>query len=247
MEWRDEGMLLGLRRYGESSAILDVLTAGHGRHAGLVRGARAKGMAAVLQPGAQLSLEWRARLADHLGHFRVDPIAGRAGAILTDRPRLAALNAICGLLVTMLPEREPQPGLYEATIALADRLARAEPNWAADYACWELDLLTTLGFGLDLAACAATGQSDELAYVSPRTGRAVSRAAGAEWAGRMLRLPVFLIGGAASPDDAAVDDALTLTGWFLLNWACPAIEREALPESRTRLADLIARAAGRRL
>lgn len=243
MDWRDEGVLLGVRRHGESAAILDVLTAAHGRHTGLVRGARSKGMAAVLQPGAQLSLEWKARLAEHLGHYTVDLVAGRAGGILSERDRLAGLNAMCGLLSAFLPEREPEPELYTATVGLADGIAGTDPGWGADYARWEALLLATLGFGLDLSRCASTGETDELVYVSPRTGRAVSRAAGAEWADRLLALPSFLGAGGAPADETALHDALTLTGWFLTHRACPAVEREALPESRTRFADIVARRA----
>lgn len=241
MEWRDEGMLLGVRRHGESAAILDVLTAGHGRHTGLIRGARSKGMAAALQPGTQLSLEWRARLPEHLGHYTIDPVTARAGAILSDRLRLAALSALCGLVSAFLPEREPEPVFYARTIDLADRIARPGHEWGAAYARWEADLLAILGFGLDLGSCAATGATDDLVWVSPRTGRAVSRTAGAPYEERLLPLPAFL----ATDDPAepqALNDALTLTGWFLTHRACPAIDRDALPESRQRLAALVARA-----
>ena len=242
MDWQDEGLLLSVRRHGESSAIIEVLTAAHGRHAGLVRGARSKAMAPALQPGAQLALSWRARLAQHLGHYRVEPIAGRAGAIMGDPGRLAALNAVGALLVAFLPEREPNPDLYHATVALADALAAGEPDWPARYAGWELALLEALGFPLDLGRCAATGGTSDLAHVSPRTGRAVSREAGAEWSDRLLPLPAFLR-GAAEPDARSVVEALALTGHFLEAWVCPAFERARLPDARGRLVALLGRRA----
>ncbi len=159
MEWRDQGILLWVRRHGETSVIIEVLTPERGRHAGLVRGGAGKTQGPVLQPGAQLSLEWNARLADHLGAFRVDLIRARAAAIMADRRTLAALNAVSALLVRLLPEREPNPEVYAATLGLVDALVGADPRWPARYAAWELTLLEALGFGLDLASCASTGRA----------------------------------------------------------------------------------------
>lgn len=247
MEWRDEGILLCGRRHGESSVIIDVLTSRLGRHAGLVRGGAGRTHGPVLQPGAQLSLEWSARLADHLGTFRVDLIRARAAAIMADRDTLAALNAVSALLVRLLPEREPNPTVYAATLALLDALGGADRRWPVRYAAWELTLLEALGFGLDLGSCAATGQRDELVYVSPRSGRAVSRAAGAPYAASMLPLPRFLIGGrppetapGMTPGMTEVREALRLTGFFLETRACPAFELGQLPGARTRLVRLLA-------
>lgn len=240
MEWRDQGILLSVRRHGESSAIIEVLTATQGRHAGLVRGGAGRTQGPVLQPGAQLSLEWNARLADHLGTFRVDLIRGRAAAIMADRGALAALNAVSALLVRLLPEREPNPEVYAATLALVDALGRVDPAWPVLYAAWELALLEALGFGLDLGSCAATGAEADLAYVSPRSGRAVSRAAGAPYAERLLPLPEFLLGGAAAlPGMADVCHALRLTGFFFETRVCPAFALDALPGARLRLVRLL--------
>ena len=238
MDWRDEGILLAVRPHGESSAIIETLTREHGRHAGLVRGGKGARLAPALQPGTQLALEWRARLAEHLGHFRIEPVRSRAAAIMADRAALAALNAIGALLVTLLPEREPNEPVYHGTVALADALAEAAWDWPARYARWELDLLTALGFGLDLASCGATGATEDLAYVSPRSGRAVSHEAGGAWADKLLPLPGFLIGPGA-PTIGAVREALRLTGFFLEHRACPALGRDALPEARGRLVRLL--------
>ena len=242
MDWQDEGILLAVRPHGESSVIIEALTRAHGRHAGLVHGGQGARLSPVLQPGAQLALEWRARLAEHLGHYRVEPLRSRAAAIMGDAAALAALNAVGALIVAFLPEREPDPALYEETLALADALAARAPDWPVAYARWELSLLAALGFGLDLSRCAATGTTEELVYVSPRSGRAVSRAAGAAWADRMLPLPGFLL-GRGRPTIGAVREALRTTGHFLAERACPAFEREAVPEARARLVRLLDRHA----
>jgi len=234
MDWRDEGILLAVRGHGESSVIIETLTRDHGRHAGLVRGAKGARLAPALQPGTQLVLDWRARLAEHLGHFRIEPVRSRAAAIMADRTALAALNAIGALLVTLLPEREPNRPVYDLTVDLADALAVGAWDWPARYAHWELELLTALGFGLDLDACGATGVTENLVYVSPRTGRAVSREAGGAWADKLLPLPGFLIGRGPA-GIGAVREALRLTGFFLEHRACPALAHDALPEARARL------------
>jgi DNA repair protein RecO (recombination protein O) len=237
MDWRDEGILLAVRPHGESAAIIETLTREHGRHSGLVQGGKGKTLSPVLQPGTQLSLEWRARLSEHLGHFRIEPVRSRAAAIMADRAALGALNAIGALLVTLLPEREPNREVYDQTLDLTDALAAGEWDWPARYAHWEVGLLSALGFGLDLSRCGATGVTTDLVYVSPRSGRAVSREAGGAWADKLLPLPGFLIGH-GQPTIGAVRESLRMSGWFLEHWACPAFEREALPEARTRLTRL---------
>jgi len=234
MEWRDEGLLLSVRKHGEGNAIIDVLTAEHGRHSGLVRGGAGSGLGPVLQPGAQLALDWRARLPEHLGNFQVEPLRSRAAPIMADRGRLAALNAMSALTSVTLPEREPNGAVFKACVELADALGEGAPDWPGDYARWEVGLLAALGFGLDLSRCAATGTRHDLIYVSPRTGRAVSRKAGGPWADRLLPLPGFLI-GRGQLSIGAVREALRMTGHFLESWLMPALELKALPLARTRL------------
>jgi len=188
MEWSDEGVLLTARRHGEGAALIDVFTAAHGRHAGLVRGGGRRQMAPVLQPGAQLSLTWRARLAEHVGTYRVEPLRGRLGAVMGDRLALAGLEAMTGLLVRALPERASHPDLFEHTVTVMDLMPVTEA-WPLAYLQWELALLEAMGFGLDLSRCAVTGVRSGLRYVSPRTGRAVSAEGAGARADRLLALP----------------------------------------------------------
>ncbi|MEM1316592.1 MAG: DNA repair protein RecO [Pseudomonadota bacterium] len=238
LEWRDEGILLSARRHGESAAILEILTAEHGRHAGVAPGGGSRRQAPILQPGAQLQVEWRARLEEHIGSWRVDPIRSRAAALMADRKALAAMGALGALCLAFLPEREPLPELYARTLTLVDALGREE-GWEALYALWELELLSELGFGLDLSECAATGGNDQLVWISPRSGRAVSAAAGAPYEDRLLPLPGFWFG--APPLPGAVSASLRTTGFFLAERAAPAFGRDALPEARARLVALLDR------
>lgn len=242
MDWRDEGVLLSVRRHGEGSAIIEVFTAAHGRHSGVVRGGGARRMAPILQPGAQLQVEWRARLEDHLGMFVVEPLRSRAAAIMADRCALAVLGSVVALL-HWLPEREAHARLYTRTIVILDQLG-AGSCWHADYVRWELDLLAEMGFGLDLRNCAANGSTGDLIYVSPRTGRAVSRSGGVGWHDRLLPLPSFLLEDRAQVATIAATDleaGLKLTGFFLETWLVPAIGAARLPEARARVADAMLR------
>ncbi|GGA05875.1 DNA repair protein RecO [Neptunicoccus cionae] len=239
MEWRDEGVILSARRHGESSVILEVLTKTHGRHAGVVRGGASRKLAPVLQPGNQVEVEWRARLEEHLGGFHVELLRSRS-AIMGDRAALAALGAICALGGFALPERMELPEIYTRTIDLVDALEAGE-GWQADYAIWELMLLEELGYGLDLGSCAATGTTQELVYVSPKSGRAVCRSSGLAYADRMLPLPVFLQLEGAEPEAADILAALKTTGYFLERWLAPALGNRPLPEARGRLVQLLTR------
>ena len=240
MDWRDQGMLLSVRTHGETSAIIEVFTAQHGRHAGVVRGGVSRKIAPILQPGAQLDVSWRARLEDHIGAFTVEPLQSRT-AVLADRLALLGLNAVCALLQFVLPEREPHPALYVTSLALMDALAAGD-DWVPLYLRWEMALLEELGFGLDLGRCAVTGSREDLAFVSPKTGRAVSREGAGEWAARLLPLPGVLMGqGGGSPTE--LSDGLRTTGHFLEHRVAPALGDRALPEARRRLVEALARAA----
>ncbi len=215
MEWHDEGLVLGVRRHGETSALVDVLTREHGRHSGLVRAGRSRRLRPVLQPGNQVALTWRARLEDHLGTFTVEPLTMRLAALIDDPGKLAALTSLTALC-RLLPEREPHARLYEAAGIVLAALEEGD-HWPALMVRWELGLLDELGFGLDLTRCAASGSVDDLIYVSPRSARAVSAGAGAVWHDKLLKLPAFLLGsqaGQATGEDIAA--GFRLTGHFLM-------------------------------
>jgi len=241
MEWRDQGVLLAVRKHGENSAIIEVFTAEHGRHAGVVRGASSRKMTPVLQPGAQLDVTWRARLADHLGSYNVEPLRSRAAAVMADRLTLSALNSICALLAFALPEREAHAALYQRSVTLFDLLGNTE-GWPLAYLRWELALLEDLGFGLDLRRCAVNGSRDDLAYVSPKSGRAVSTEGAGEWADRLLPLPLCLLGQGPAPDSEIID-GLRLTGHFLTHWLAHSLGNKPLPAARQRFVDIYMRHA----
>lgn len=213
MEWRDEGVILSVRRHGETSAIAEILTAGHGRVMGLVRGGRSKQQRPVLQAGNAVQAVWRARLEEQLGTFTLEPLDLKAGAIMVEPFRLAGLATLTAL-AQLLPEREPHRRVYDALRIVLDAIDD-DAVWPALLVRWELGLLDELGFGLDLSKCAATGRLEHLVYVSPKSGKAVSEDAGAPFRDRLFRLPAFLReGGAAAPAHDVVD-GLKLAAWFL--------------------------------
>src|ERR1700761_1245415 len=219
MEWTDEGIVLGVRRHGESSAIVELLTRGHGRHLGLVRGGASSRMRPLLQPGNSVTAVWRARLDEHLGMY-----APLEGTRLRAASLLASSHAVYGVthlaaLARLLPERDPHEDIYEMLEQTLDDFDDAG-GAAVHLVRFELAMLTELGFGLDLENCAATGETTDLIYVSPKSGGAVSRAAGEPWRDRLLRLPSFLRQeedqGEGGWSDQDLQDGFQLTGLFLL-------------------------------
>ncbi len=214
MEWHHTGIILSVRRHGENNAIADIITRELGRWKGLVRGGRSRAMRPVLQPGNSVDATWRARLEDHLGTFAIEPRRFRAAALIDDPFRLAGLTTLTEL-AQILPEREAHIGVYDAFEMVLDALTE-DDVWPALMVRWELGLLDDLGYGLDLSACAATGSSDDLIFVSPKSGRAVSASAGEPYRDRLLVLPAFLSGrGGSSPVPADIVNAFRLTGHFL--------------------------------
>lgn len=242
MEWKDKGVILGVRRHGEASVIVEAMTSEHGRHLGLVRGGRSSRMRPVLQPGNSVELTWRARLDAHLGQYVVEADRLRAATLMDSAIGLYGLQ-LMGAHLRLLPERDPHPELYRAGLVILDHLD--EPHKAARLMIrFELALLEELGFGLDLSRCTATGRTDQLIYVSPRTGRAVSSEAGEPWAGKLLALPPFLAGGAMSDDPVhltrQIGEGFALAGYFLTRnvWDArgvrPPSEREGFVAAVTK-------------
>lgn len=237
MEWTDRGIVLSARKHGEGSAVVSALTAGHGRHAGLVRGAKRAG--GTYEPGNLIAIRWRARLEDHLGNYSAELTHSFAAAILDDPLRLSALIAACALADAALAERETHAKIFESLAALLALLeSGSDAEWRAAFVRFEIDLLRDLGFGLDLSRCAATGTPDDLAYVSPKTGRAVSRKAGAPYCAKLLPLPAFLVAEAKTASLEETVEGLRLTGYFLDRHVF-APHGHALPAARARLIDRI--------
>ncbi len=232
MDWQEDGIILSVRKHGESSAILNVLTESKGRHAGLVRGGSGKRLRGVLQPGNKVQASWRARLPEHLGNFTIEPLHAYAAAAMADADRLAALSSACALIEAALPEREAHPAIMEGFEIFLKAL-EDDSVWPVIYVKWEIGLLAELGFGLDLSHCAATGATEDLTYVSPRSGRAVSTAAAGPYKERLLSLPAFLLDSNATP---SIRDGLMLTGYFLENHVFQHRDME-MPAARRRLAD----------
>jgi DNA repair protein RecO (recombination protein O) len=238
MHWSDEGVILSVRQHGETAAVVEVLSRVHGRYLGLVHGGRSKRLRPVLQTGNHVDVTWKARLDEQLGFFTLELRRGFAAEIMHDGSALAALSSMA-MLVRLLPERDPHPNLFEITLFLLGFLD--DPDvWPALMVRWELALLDDLGFGLDLKQCAATGRNDDLVWVSPKSGRAVSASAGEPYRDRLLRLPGFLIGregGITGPDDVA--DGFRLTGHFLETRVLSPRDM-VIPEVRGRMITAIA-------
>jgi DNA repair protein RecO (recombination protein O) len=240
MNWTDEAIVLSARKHGEHAAIVQLLTRQHGRHAGLVRGGAGSRARGLYQPGNRVMASWRARLAEHLGTLSCELVAAPAATLLDDPLPLAGLTAACAVAETTLPEREAHPRLYDRFLGLLEILA--DGRWPVAYVEWELLLLADLGYGLDFSACAATGRIDDLAFVSPKSGRAVSKDAGAPYHGRLLALPAFLLGRDDEPGPRAVVEGLALTGYFLETQVYAALDRP-VPAARTRFVDRLQRLA----
>ncbi len=242
MHWTDSAVVLSVRRHGEHSAIVSALTAKHGRHAGLVRGAFGKSKRGILQPGNAIQASWRARVAENLGTLDVELVRPWSAYVLDDPLRLAALNAACAVADAALPEREAHQPVYDGFLVFLSSLEK-EDSWPQVYVRWELGLLGELGFGLSLDRCASTGQRENLVYVSPKSGRAVSAEAGNPYRDRLLPLPAFLsdrrsdVNGDSTFQE--VMDGLRLCGFFLERHVF-ANRRHGEPQARQRLVELLA-------
>ncbi|SIP93030.1 DNA replication and repair protein RecO [Rhizobium sp. RU35A] len=214
MQWQDEGIIIGVRRHGETSVVAELMTRQRGRHMGMVRGGRSRSMQPLLQAGNRVDAVWRARLDEHLGDFRLEPLHLRAARLMENATSVYGVQAM-GALLRLLPERDPHPHLFEALDVILDHMD--DPAGAGElFVRFELAVLNDLGFGLDLTACAATGTSEDLVYVSPKSGRAVCRTAGAPYADRLLTLPAFLVAPSSQRlDRHALASAFRLSGFFL--------------------------------
>ncbi len=241
MQWSDEGVILSVKAHGETAAVAEIFTRAHGRHLGLVHGGRSRRLRPVLQTGNHIDATGKARLAEHLGHVNVELRKGYAAQAMDDPLTLSGLSSLCAL-AHLLPERDPHPNLFEITLFVLGYLDDADV-WPALMVRWEMALLDELGFGLDLNSCASTGAKEDLIYVSPKSGRAVSAEAGEPYKDRMLSLPAFLGKGRQGPATPAdVLAGLELTGHFLETRVL--LPREmVMPQARQRFVELMGRRA----
>lgn len=242
MEWSGEGYILSVQKHGETSAIIDTITRDHGRRQGLIRGGVSRRMRPVLQAGNYVSLTWRARLSDHLGYFNAEPITTHAAALMEDRLSLAGLNALCALSRVLLPEREAYPAVFDGFHIIVENLT--DPDvWPALFLSWEMGVLKTLGYGLDLTRCAASGVRDNLTHVSPRSGRAVSAQAAEPYLDKLFPLPDFMRGSEFMGEKShipprSIGQGFALTGYFLetrVQWSV----NKSLPKARERMFNLL--------
>lgn len=234
--WEDQGIVLSVRSHGESGAIISLLTENNGRHAGYIRGVHSSKMRGVIEPGNLVDARWQARVSDNLGSYMLEPLRSYSPQIMTDPYKLGALQSACALCDFALPEREGHAGLFHGLIALFETLDTE--IWGAAYIMWEIAFLRELGFSLDLTKCAGGGDNNSLAYVSPKTGRAVSYEAGEQYKDKLLELPAFLKpnGGPAETEDVYI--GLKMTGYFLEHWAFTH-HTKGVPEERLRFFDRI--------
>ena len=236
MDWSDDAIIIGTRKYGEADALVDVLSHQKGRYCGFVRGGMGRRQRGIMQIGNEVHATWRARLEANLGTLSLELTRARAAGLFDHPARLAALSSAAALLLATLPEREPHPRVFQALQGVLDLLAADDienRDWGVAMIHFEAGLLGDLGFGLDLKSCAATGQADDLVYVSPRTGRAVSTEGGAPYKTKLLALPAFLL-GEAEATNADLRNGFALTGHFLERHVLAAVGRP-LPEARARL------------
>jgi DNA repair protein RecO (recombination protein O) len=242
MDWNDDAIVLSARKHGESSAIVTLLTRGHGRHLGLVRGGAGRRARGLYQPGNKLHATWRGRLADHLGAYSCEMTQAVAADLLEDPLRLAALSSACAVSEAALPEREIHAPVYNGLEILLTALGDDEGNtWPTVYVKWELGLLQELGFGLDLSQCAVTGSTEDLTHVSPKTGRAVSAGAAAPYRDKLLELPGFMLPGGQVGEADEITASLKVTGYFLDRHVFSQRRDPKPPDARNRYIDRLRR------
>ncbi len=233
--WTDKGLIIALRPHGEGGAVVSILTENHGRHAGYVHGAQSSKKRAMLEIGTDVAIDWQARTSDQLGTYKLEQIKNWSGAVIDHSHRLSSLLSACHLCELALPEREKHTELYHGTCALFEMLP--QDIWGEAYVMWEIALLGELGFAIDLSTCAAGGDSEDLIYISPKTGRAVSREGGAAYKDKLLPLPDFLKKNNHGSNLLGTEEdlltGLNLTGYFLEHIVF-AQHSKGIPEARLR-------------
>lgn len=247
MHWNDTAIILSARKHGENSAVVRVLGREQGVAAGVIKGINSKTNRGIVQPGNIVSASWQARLPEHLGTFKLELLEATTAFLMQDAKRLTALTAATAIIESALPERHPYPRLYRLFYDFLRDL-KTNDHWAADYVSLELDILAEAGFGLDLSECAATGVREDLCYVSPKSGRAVSRTAGEPYKDKLFPMPAFWLekGQKNAPNPAEILAGLDITGYFLDHWLLTPHHRK-LPAARSRLMEMMTNPHDRQL
>ena len=240
MNWTDEGLLLSVNPHGEKSAIIQVLTRTKGLHAGIIQNAFSRKMSSTLQPGSQLHLNWSSRLEEHLGSYKVDLLKTRADIFLGNKLALDVFNSLSSLCISILAERDPMPEFYKITVKFLDQIVN-QANWEFLYLDWELQLLTSIGYGLDLKKCVATGTTDNLFYISPKSGKAVCKEKGLKYDKKLLRFPDILKDKKKDNEFSRSEllAGLSITGFFLKKWLTYSFQNKQTMKIRQRLIDTL--------
>jgi DNA repair protein RecO (recombination protein O) len=240
MQWSDEGIIISFKKHGENSAIIHMLTKAHGLHAGMINSITTHKVKAIYQAGNIVSATWKARLSEHIGSYNAEMLEAISNALLVDNLRLTALNSICSIIFFSLPEREPEEEIFEALYSLLHLLKNNDDSWLKSYVLLELLILVKTGFGLDLSECAATGQKNDLIYVSPRSAKAVSIIAGEPYKDKLLKLPEFFKHTEKQANIREIIEGLNLTGYFLERHNLMP-RKVKMPYTRIKLKELISR------
>ena len=240
MNWTDEGLLLSVNPHGEKSAIIQVLTRTKGLHAGIIQNAFSRKMSSTLQPGSQLHLNWSSRLEEHLGSYKVDLLKTRADIFLANKLALDVFNSLSSLCISILAERDPMPEFYKITVKFLDQIVN-QAKWEFLYLDWELQLLTSIGYGLDLKKCVATGTTDNLFYISPKSGKAVCKEKGLKYDNKLLRFPDILKDKKKDNEFSRSElvAGLSVTGFFLKKWITYSLQNKQTMSIRQRLIDTL--------
>ena len=240
MNWTDEGLLLSVNPHGEKSAIIQVLTRTKGLHAGIIQNAFSRKMSSTLQPGSQLHLNWSSRLEEHLGSYKVDLLKTRADIFLGNKLALDVFNSLSSLCISILAERDPMPEFYKITVKFLDQIVNQE-KWEFLYLDWELQLLISIGYGLDLKKCVATGTTDNLFYISPKSGKAVCKEKGLKYDKKLLRFPDILKDKKKDNEFSRSElvIGLSVTGFFLKKWITYSLQNKQTMSIRQRLIDTL--------
>ena len=240
MNWTDEGLLLSVNPHGEKSSIIQVLTRTKGLHAGIIQNAFSRKMSSTLQPGSQLHLNWSSRLEEHLGSYKVDLLKTRADIFLGNKLALDVFNSLSSLCISILAERDPMPEFYKITVKFLDQIVN-QAKWEFLYLDWELQLLTSIGYGLDLKKCVATGTTDNLFYISPKSGKAVCKEKGLKYDNKLLRFPDILKDKKKDNEFSRSElvAGLSVTGFFLKKWITYSLQNKQTMSIRQRLIDTL--------